>query len=105
LYVAVMDFVPMVVKEVVKAAVPPAKAAEEAPMGTTATGLPICVPPLKNVTVPVVPIELLLVGAVMVAVRVTLLPVVTVGELEVSAVVVAAVETVTVSATGVVTAL
>ncbi len=100
-----MDSVPAVAKEVVRAAVPPAKEVVEAPMGVTATGLPICVPPLKKVTVPVVPVELLLVGETMVAVNVTGAPVATVAALEDSEVVVAAVDTVTVSVTGVVTGL
>jgi len=73
-------------------------------MGATATGLPICVPPLKNVAVPVVPTALLL-ADVMVAVKVTLVPVVIDAALEAKAVAVTAFDTVTTSVTGVVTAL
>jgi hypothetical protein len=101
----VIVFVPIELKEVVKAAVPPAATVAETPLGTTATGLPICTPPLKNVTVPVVPVALLLAGEAIVAVSVIFVPVVTVAALAASAVVVAACETVTVSVTGVVTGL
>jgi hypothetical protein len=95
----VIDFVPVVGKEVVNAAVPPAPTDAVAAMGVTATGLPICVPPLKNVTVPVVPTALLL-ADVMVAVKVTLVPVVTEVALEAKAVAVTAFDTVTASVTG-----
>ena len=89
--------------EVINAALPPAPT-DDAPEGTTATGLPICVPPLKNVTVPVAPRELLLPEEI-VAVKVIFVPVVVVGVLVVSTVAVAAFATVTESVTGVVTAL
>jgi hypothetical protein len=52
--------VPVVVNVCVKAALPPAKAAADAGVGVTVVGLPICVPPSKKVTVPVVPVALLL---------------------------------------------
>ena len=96
---------PVVVKDVINAAAPPAPAdADAAAMGATATGLPICVPPLKNVTVPVVPTALLL-ADVMVAVKVTLVPVVTDAALAAKAVAVTAFDTVKTSVTGVVTGL
>ena len=82
--------VPMELKEVINAAVPPARVVEEAPEGTTATGLPIGTPPLKKVTVPVVPVALLLVGDTMEAVSVTFVPAGTEEELEATPVLVAA---------------
>ncbi len=99
-----IDFVPVVLKEVVNAAVPPAPAVADAGVGDTATGLPICVAPSKNVTVPVVPTELLLADEI-VAVKVTFAPVVTVDGLATSPVAVVAFDTITASVTGVVTAL
>jgi hypothetical protein len=105
LYVAVIDAVPIVAKEVVNAAVPPAPDdVPNAGTGVTATGLPMGVAPLKNVTVPVVPAVLLLAEDI-VAVSVTLVPAATVDALEARAVVVAACDTVTLSVTGTVTAL
>src|SRR5260370_41949993 len=88
----------------VSTAVPPAPAKNDAGVGVTVTGLPICVPPSKNVTVPVVPVALLL-DEEIVAVSVSLVPVVTVDALASRAVAVVAFDTVTVSVTGVVTAL
>src|SRR5216684_2686989 len=88
----------------VSAAVPPAPAKNDAAVGTTATGLPIGVLPSENVTVPVAPVALLLADE-MHAVRVIFVPAVTVDALAVKAVAVVAFETVTVSVTGVATAL
>jgi len=68
--------VPVEVNVVCRLAVPLAKAIAVAPAGTTVTGLPICVVPLKNVTVPPGPAVLLLCDA-MVAVSVTGVAVVT----------------------------
>jgi hypothetical protein len=73
-------------------------------VGVTATGLPICVPPSKNVTVPLAPTVLLLADEI-VAVNVTFVPAGTEGALLVRAAVVVAFETVTVSVTGAVTGL
>ena len=95
---------PVELKEVVNAAVPPAPAIADAAMGATVTGLPICVPPSKNVTVPVAPVALLLADEI-VAVKVMFVPVVTVDAPVVSPVAVVAFDTITVSVTGVVTAL
>ena len=64
----------------VSVAVPLAKARAEAPAGTTLTGLPICVPPSENVTVPPGPTTLLL-WEVIVAVNVMGVPEVTVEAL------------------------
>ena len=90
----------------VSVAVPLAKARAEAPAGTTLTGLPICVPPSEKVTVPLGPTVLLL-WELIVAVNVMGVPEVTVEGLGTVAVAVAVVacETVTVSVTGIVTAL
>ena len=57
-------FVPVVVKVVVRVAVPPAPVMVVAATGVTAAGAPICTPPLKKVTVPVVPVALLLLEAI-----------------------------------------
>ncbi len=95
---------PEELKDVGNAAVPPAPVVADAGIGVTLTGLPICVPPLKNVTVPVAPTALLLPEEI-VAVKVTLVPVVTVDGLAASAVAVAALDTITVSTTPVATAL
>jgi len=84
--------------------VPPAPALADAAVCVTVTGLPICVPPLKKVTVPVAPTALLLADEI-VAVRMTFEPGFTVEGLALSAVAVVARETVTVSVTGVVTGL
>jgi hypothetical protein len=75
-------------------------------MGVTVTGEPSCAPPLKKVTVPVVPVALLLLDAI-VAVRATGIAVVTPVEgLAARAEIwVAAFETVTVSVTATVTGL
>jgi hypothetical protein len=99
-----MVFVPVELNDVVNAAVPPAPVGGAAPADTTLTGLPICVPPLKNVTVPVAPTVLLLAEEI-VAVRVTFVPAATVVGLATSAVVVVAFDTVTVSVTGLATGL
>ena|SRR5438477_8891134 len=88
----------------VRAAVPLAPAKTDAAAGTTVTGLPICVPPSENVTVPLGPAVLLLLE-LMVAVNVIGVPEVTVDALGTVVVAVAACETVTVSVTGAVTAL
>src|SRR5438034_2370956 len=82
----------------VSAAVPLAKARAEAPAGTTLTGLPICVPPSENVTVPPGPTTLLL-WELMVAVNVMGVPEVTVEAL--GTVAVAGVAFVTVTWSGV----
>ena len=69
-------FVPALVKVIVRVAVPPADVVVVAGTGVTATGAPICTPALKKVTVPVVPVALLLLE-VMVAVSATGIAVVT----------------------------
>jgi hypothetical protein len=71
----VIVFVPALVKVVVRVTVPPAPMVVVAATGVTA-GAPICTPPLKKVTVPVVPSALLLLEAI-VAVNVTGVAVVT----------------------------
>jgi len=96
--------VPVELKEVGSAAVPPAPVVAVAAVGETLTGLPICAPPLKKVTVPVAPTELLLVEEI-VAVSVTFAPGATVEALATSPVAVVAFDTITVSVTAVVTAL
>ena len=60
MYVAVMLFVPAVLNVVFSVAVAPArmKFVCEPPDDVTFTGLPMAVPPLKNVTVPVGPAAL-----------------------------------------------
>ena len=95
---------PVELKVQFNTAVPLAKALADAPAGTTVTGLPICVPPSENVTVPLGPATLLL-WEVIVAVNVMGVPVVTVDTLGTVAVAVAAFVTVMLSVTGVVTAL
>jgi len=59
-----MLFIPVVLNDVVNAAVPPANVEAVTPDEVTATGLPIAVPPLKNVTVPVGPCVLTLCVAI-----------------------------------------
>jgi hypothetical protein len=102
----VIDSVPAVVNVVVSEAVPPAPLVPVAATGVTATGEASCTPPLKKATVPVVPVELLLLERI-VAVKVTGVAVVTpvAGAATTAGTWVAAFETVTVSVTGVVTAL
>ena len=75
MYVAVMLWVPAL-KIVCSDAVAPAKAVAVAEMLVTVTGFPICVPLLKNVTVPLGPAALLL-WVVTVDVKVTGVAVVT----------------------------
>jgi hypothetical protein len=101
----VIDSVPAVANVVVSEAVPPAPLVPAA-TGVTAAGEPSWTPPLKKVTVPVVPVALLLFET-MVAVKVTGVAVVTpdAGAATTAGTCVAAFETVTVSVTGVVTAL
>jgi hypothetical protein len=94
-----MDLLPVVVNVVVSVAVPPAPTVD-APTGVTDAGVPICAPPLKKVTVPVVPPVLLLLE-VIVAVNVTGVAVVTpVLGLAASVAAVVACDTVTWSTTG-----
>src|SRR5437868_15302961 len=88
----------------VSVAVPLTKARAVATAGTTLTGLMICVPPSEKVTVPLGPTVLLL-WELIVAVNVMGVPEVTVEGLGTVAVAVVACETVTVSVTGIVTAL
>jgi hypothetical protein len=89
--------VPWDVKVVVRVAVPLAPALAVAPAGNTLAGLPIGVPPLKNVTVPLGPAVLLLADEI-VAVIVIGVPDVTVDVLGRMAVAVVAFEIVTASA-------
>jgi hypothetical protein len=96
--------VPLVVKVFVSTAVPPAPAKPAAPVAVTVTGLPICVPPSKKVTVPVVPTELLLCELI-VAVMVIGVPDATVVTLGTMPVAVAAFDTTTASTTAVATEL
>ena len=72
LYVEVMLCEPCELNVHSNAAVPPAQEGGQngAPNGATVAGLPICVPPSKNVTVPPGPAALLL-DEEIVAVRVT----------------------------------
>jgi len=101
---AVMLCEPVELKVHVSAAVPPAPADADAGICVTFTGLPIAVPPSENVTVPVAPTALLL-WELIEAVNVMGVPEVTVDVLATVAVAVVAFETVTVSVTGMVTAL
>jgi len=104
LYIAVIIFVPDVVNDVLNVAVAPANVEEVAPSEATLTGLPIAVPPLKNVTVPVGPTVLTL-EVETVAVSVTGTVTATVAGLGTTAAVVGAFVTVVEMTTGVVTAL
>jgi len=83
----------------VSVAVPLAKAKNDAPAGATLAGLPICVPPSKNVTVPLGPAALLL-WEVMLAVNVMGVPEVTVEVLGTVEVAVIAFVTVRLSVVG-----
>jgi len=80
----------------VRAAVPLAPAETDAAAGTTLTGLPICVPPSENVTVPLGPAVLLLLE-LMVAVNVMGVPEATVEGLGTVVVAVVAFVTATLS--------
>jgi len=71
---------PAELKVQLRVAVPLAKSIADAPAGTTLTGLPICVPPSENVTVPLGPAVLLLLELIL-AVNVMGVPEVTVDEL------------------------
>jgi hypothetical protein len=87
---------PVVVNVHVSAAVPLAKVVADAAAGTTATGLPIGVPPSENVTVPLGPTTLLL-WELIVAVNVIGVPELTLDTLATVAVAVVAFVTVTLS--------
>jgi hypothetical protein len=98
--------VPAVPNDVFNVAVAPARVRFvcEPPDDVTVTGLPMAVAPLKNVTVPVGPVELTLLVEI-VALNTTGAPAATVVGLATTAEVVGAFVIVVVTTTGVVTAL